>query len=98
MAVHSLPRTRGDDPDKLFRHAERARRESRFGEALTLYRRARAAYERGTDHDGERDTLLGVGDCLRMLGRFAQAHRAYTHALRLSQLLADPEGQAESLA
>src|SRR5512145_1165625 len=88
----------GSNPDRLFQRGEQARQKSCFAEALAFYRQAQSAYKANKDVEGERDATIGVGDCLRMLGQFAPATRAYNHAVRLSQLLEEPEGLAESIA
>jgi hypothetical protein len=69
-----------NNPALFFRQGERARQKSRFAEALAFYRRAQTAYKKARDTDGERNALLGVGDCLRMLGQFTQAKQAYARA------------------
>ena len=86
------------NPERLFERAERARHASRFAAALDLYRQARTAYADEGYPDGERDACIGIGDCLRMLGRFGLAKRAYAGAINLSEALHDPEGLAESQA
>ncbi len=91
--------TRPDQtPHALFRQGERARQKSRFAEALALYRQARQAAKAAGLEECELDAHLGIGDCLRMQGKFGLAQRAYERASRLAGDLDDTAGKAESLA